>query len=103
MKQCAKDQVEYSIECYQIIWQEIPTEKANKETWKPTPEFFVESTTSVVLRGSDERVLKVWVSLIPEVNQTVIDASAFRQAILLGLVKNENFNNVIVEREMLYR
>ena len=62
MKQCAKDQVESSIECYQIIWQEISTEKANKETWKPTPKFFMESTTSVVLRGSDERVIKVWVS-----------------------------------------
>ena len=47
-------------------------------------------------------LLKVWVSLIPEVNQTVIEALAFRQAIL-DLVKNENFNNVIVEREMLYR
>ena len=53
----------------------------------------------MVLRGSDERVLEVWVSLIPEVNQTVIDALAFRQAILLDLVKNENFNNVIVERD----
>ena len=52
MKQCAKDQVESSIECYQIIWHEMPTKKANKETWKPTPEFFVVSTTSVVLRGS---------------------------------------------------
>ena len=62
MKQFAKDQVESSIKCYQIIWQEIPTEKANKETWKPTPKFFMESTTSVVLRGSDERVIKVWVS-----------------------------------------
>ena len=37
--------------------------------------------------------------MIPEVNQTVIDALAFRQAILLDLVKNENFNNVIVERD----
>ena len=39
--------------------------------------------------------------MIPEVNQTVIDALAFRQAILLDLVKNENFNNVIVERDAL--
>ena len=63
----------------------------------------MESTTSVVLRRSDERVLKVWVSLIPRVNQTVIDALAFRQAILIDLVKNENFNDVIVEKEMLSR
>ena len=36
-----------------------------------------------------------------KVNPTVTITLAFRQAILLDLVKNENFNNVIVERDAL--